>query len=103
MLMSCPAAVGVVVNFQTGGVFFREGSAMNGRQSGGMGQGGGRGKRHGGQGGGRLVGMFAADVGGFCVCPQCGKKEPHQQGVPCFQRKCPECGANMIRERTGNN
>ena len=83
--------------------FYREGSAMNGKQSGGMGQGGGRGQGRGGQGSGRQGGMFGAGAGGFCVCPQCGKKEPHQQGIPCFQRKCPECGANMIRERTGNN
>lgn len=76
---------------------------MNGKQSGGMGQGGGRGQGRGGRGSGRQGGMFGAGAGGFCVCPQCGKKEPHQQGIPCFQRKCPECGANMIRERTGNN
>jgi len=82
--------------------FNREGSIMNGRQGGGMGQGGGRGTGRGGQRAGRPGGMLAAGAGGFCVCPQCGKKEPHQQGVPCFQRKCPECGANMIREGTRN-
>jgi len=82
--------------------FYREVSTMNGKQSGGMGQGGGRGQGRGGQGSGRQGGMFGAGAGGFCVCPQCGKKEPHQQGIPCFQRKCPECGANMIREGTRN-
>ena len=83
--------------------FYREVSTMNGKKGGGMGQGGGRGQGRSGQGAGRSGGMFAAGAGGFCVCPQCGKKEPHQRGIPCFQRKCPECGANMIRERTGNN
>ncbi|HPK53680.1 MAG TPA: hypothetical protein PK114_04415, partial [Smithellaceae bacterium] len=82
--------------------FYREENTMRGRQGGGMGQGGGRGTGRGGQRAGRPGGMLAAGAGGFCVCPQCGKKEPHQQGVPCFQRKCPECGANMIREGTRN-
>lgn len=68
----------------------------------GMGQGGGRGKGQAGQSAGRMGGPSAAGSGGFCVCPQCGKKEPHQRGVPCYERKCPECGANMIREGTGN-
>ncbi|NLN60371.1 MAG: hypothetical protein GX147_06655 [Deltaproteobacteria bacterium] len=81
--------------------FYREGNIMNGRRGGGMGQGGGRGR--GGQRAGRAGGMFAAGSGGFCVCPQCGKKEPHEQGMPCFQRRCPDCGVNMIRERTVNN
>jgi len=35
--------------------------------------------------------------GGECVCPKCGHKVPHQRGVPCFQRKCPECGSFMAR------
>ncbi len=33
-----------------------------------------------------------------CVCPRCGWKEPHQQGVPCSERICPKCGSAMIRE-----
>jgi len=82
----------------------KEGIIMNGKRGGGMGQrgGGGRGQGRGGQTAGRRGGMLAAGAGGFCVCPQCGKREPHQQGVPCFERKCPDCGTNMIRERTGN-
>jgi endogenous inhibitor of DNA gyrase (YacG/DUF329 family) len=31
------------------------------------------------------------------VCPQCGHRVPHERGVPCTERQCPECGANMAR------
>ena len=36
--------------------------------------------------------------GGFCVCPACGHKVPHQVGVPCFTVTCPSCGGIMIRK-----
>ena len=51
-----------------------------------------------GQGRGRMGG-FSLGAGGNCVCPGCGKKLPHQQGVPCTQVKCPGCGAAMTREQ----
>ena len=54
----------------------------------GMGQGGGRGR-----GGG-----FAAGPGGYCVCPNCNEKFPHQLGTPCYEQRCPKCGTAMIRE-----
>ena len=62
---------------------------------GGMGQGpgGGAAGRGGGRGGG-----FRPGPGGMCLCPSCGEKAPHQQGVPCFNMKCPKCGAAMVRE-----
>jgi len=44
-------------------------------------------------GGGR-----AAGAGGNCVCLKCGHKEPHERGVPCFERSCPKCGTGMVRE-----
>jgi len=51
-----------------------------------------------GQGTGRMGG-FGLGQGGNCVCASCGKKVAHQQGTPCFQMKCPACGAQMTRER----
>ena len=66
-------------------------------QGGGRGLGGGRGKGKGGQGGGRMGGPLAAGPSGFCICPQCGQKEPHERAVPCLMRKCPKCGATMTR------
>jgi len=61
----------------------------------------GSGNRSSGRGGGRGMGRgggAGAGPGGSCICPQCGTKVPHQPGVPCFQVKCPQCGANMVRE-----
>ncbi|MCK4714227.1 MAG: DUF134 domain-containing protein [Candidatus Aenigmarchaeota archaeon] len=48
------------------------------------------------QGRGRMGGS-AAGPSGECVCTKCGHKVPHQTGVPCYQMKCPECGAPMTR------
>jgi predicted RNA-binding Zn-ribbon protein involved in translation (DUF1610 family) len=36
--------------------------------------------------------------GGNCICPSCGQKIPHEQGMPCRSVKCPNCGNFMIRE-----
>jgi len=53
-----------------------------------------------GRGGGRgRMGGFGAGPGGNCVCPKCGKKVPHQQGAPCYQVRCPNCGTPMTRQR----
>ena len=59
----------------------------------GLGAGGGRGRNNGGSFG----------VGGYCVCAKCGAKLPHQQGVKCTSRKCPECGRPMVREELLNS
>jgi predicted amidophosphoribosyltransferase len=50
------------------------------------------------RGRGRMKG-FSLGPGGYCVCPSCGKKVPHQRGTPCYQQKCPDCGQPMVRER----
>ena len=59
------------------------------------GQGPGTGRGMGGSGTGR---GFGAGPDGYCVCPACGEKVPHQRGVPCYGLKCPKCGAAMVRE-----
>ena len=35
---------------------------------------------------------------GFCICPRCGARTPHERGVPCQEDRCPDCGAKMLRE-----
>lgn len=39
----------------------------------------------------------SAGPGGFCVCPECGARVPHQNGIPCVQIACPACGRSMVR------
>jgi len=68
----------------------------------GRGQGGGAGQGRGaGQGQGRGLNRQPEGSGlgpeGECVCPSCGVKAPHQTGVPCYEQKCPKCGATMAR------
>jgi len=36
--------------------------------------------------------------GGSCVCLRCGARQPHLQGMPCLEQRCPECGAALMRE-----
>jgi len=65
------------------------------------GRGGGRGGgagRGGGRGPGRMGGPKAAGPSGYCVCPSCGHREPHAVGMPCYQKKCPQCSTQMVRE-----
>ena len=66
------------------------GRGSSGRRGGSAGRGGGRGP-------GRMGGPSAAGPGGNCVCPSCGHRESHGVGVPCYQKKCPKCGAQMTR------
>jgi predicted Fe-Mo cluster-binding NifX family protein len=47
---------------------------------------------------GRMRSRLGKGPVGSCVCPKCGQREPHERGVSCVERKCPSCGAPMIRE-----
>ena len=63
------------------------------------GQGPGTGRGMGRGAGGRgLRGGLAAGPGGYCVCPSCGARVPHDLGTPCLLKRCPKCGAHMARE-----
>ncbi len=62
-----------------------------------MGQGGGYGGGR-GPGRGRQGGPKAAGPGGYCICPSCGHRQPHQAGQPCTSVQCPKCGIRMVRE-----
>ena len=66
----------------------------------GQGPGTGRGMGYGrGRGRGRMGSDSAgAGPGGYCICPKCGEKTPHQQGVPCYTVTYPKCGTPMTRE-----
>ena len=52
-----------------------------------------------GRGSGRrgLGGGLARGPGSECLCPNCGHREPHQLGVPCYFKKCSKCNEAMIR------
>lgn len=65
------------------------------QQSRGGGRGSGSGGGYSGQGG---RGGRGRGPGGFCVCPSCGKKVSHRQGVPCVEMRCPDCGTALVRE-----
>ena len=43
-------------------------------------------------------GSFAAGPGGYCVCPNCGERAPHQLRSPCYNQRCPKCGTAMTLE-----
>jgi transcription initiation factor IIE alpha subunit len=36
--------------------------------------------------------------GGYCICPKCETRLPHQEGVRCQDARCPQCGAKLLRE-----
>jgi len=76
----------------------KEGYPMNGRKRDGTGPGGGQGQGHVGQGRGRMGGPLAGGAVGTCLCPKCGRREPHERGAPCAQKRCPKCGIAMTRE-----
>jgi len=69
----------------------------NGTGPAGQGAGAGQGQGSRSQGGDRGS-WNGAGPGGQCVCPACGTKTAHQQGAPCFEVACPNCGQPMRRE-----
>ena len=72
---------------------FGDGTGPIGREPGqgrGMGRGGRRRR-------GRGIAPNAGP-GGYCVCPSCGAKIPHQAGTPCGSLNCSKCGSRMMRE-----
>ena len=83
-----------------GDIFEGEKVMMRGGNRGGGGPGRGQGSGGGGRrgSGGRQGGPAAAGPGGECICSECGHVEPHQRGVPCYQRTCPKCGKPMTRK-----
>ncbi|HOP86646.1 MAG TPA: hypothetical protein PLM71_04010 [Syntrophorhabdaceae bacterium] len=70
---------------------------MGGRGQGAQGQKAGMGRRLAGSGGRGRMGGRGLGPGGECVCPQCGTRTPHQQGIPCYEQKCPNCSTPMVR------
>ncbi len=52
----------------------------------------GKSGRYRGKGGGRGSGP-----GGYCICPECGRKLTHYRGKPCYSEGCPVCGTLMNR------
>lgn len=68
-----------------------------GRRAGRGSQDGTQGVGRAGQGRGAMGGPLAGGPGGKCLCPQCKHEEPHERGVPCAGKRCPQCGAQMTR------
>ena len=60
------------------------------------------------QRGGRMragagLGCGGLGAGGSCVCPKCGRKFPHERGMPCLQTKCEDCGCALVREGSAHH
>jgi hypothetical protein len=49
-----------------------------------------------GPGRGRMGGA-GLGLGGECVCPKCGLRQPHDRAQPCYERTCPQCGTALYR------
>ncbi|MFA5517792.1 MAG: hypothetical protein WDA74_00915 [Spirochaetota bacterium] len=90
--------------------WFGDATGSDYHQRGIMNRGAGRGQGRSGRGPGRgqgqihrrpgpVRGLFETGETGFCLCPQCGRREPHEPGVPCVKRFCPNCGIAMMRRQ----
>lgn len=79
------------------------GRGMGRGKGGGMGRGMGAGMqgnmgKQTGSVAGQMAGTAETASRGYCVCPQCGVKVPHQQAQACTSMQCPQCGTAMVRE-----
>ena len=45
-----------------------------------------------------VEGASGKGPGGWCVCPTCGYKIPHQPGAPCSTIQCQNCKINLERK-----
>ena len=70
------------------------------RQERGGGQGSGAGF---GTGRGKGRGCGGMGAAGFCICPKCGERFPHQRGVPCLDERCQACGVALVREGSAHH
>ncbi len=52
-----------------------------------------------GLGGRGRMGGSAAGPSGNCICVKCGYEEVHKISEPCYKKKCPKCGSQMIRKQ----
>lgn len=76
----------------------KEDGRMFGKRRGETAPGSGQGRGGGGRRLGRMGGPEAAGPTGNCFCLQCGHREPHERGTPCYHKVCPKCGGRMGRE-----
>jgi len=47
---------------------------------------------------GKTEGARGRGPEGYCICPKCGYKIPHERGTPCSTLQCPNCKINLTRE-----
>ena len=45
----------------------------------------------------RRFGQQSLKLDSECLCSQCDYSEPHERGIPCNSKRCPICGAALIR------
>ena len=42
-------------------------------------------------------------AGGFCLCPKCGQRTPHNPARPCLDERCATCGVALVREGSAHH
>lgn len=97
-VFAMPGCCGKRYQFRQMHGIYKEEVPMNGKRHRGAGQGNNRSQDREYQRFDKMGGLSATGLDGDCTCPQCGQREPHQRGVPCFEQKCPKCGSAMTRK-----